>query len=131
MKMKRFALLMLLLLLSATAANATSYKIERSVGGYSVLMSIDRNPPVAGDNTVTIEVTDATTGCACNADVVIEYSRPAMPGSPPLSYRANTVMKRGRHVGKITLSLAGFWNIAVKITSGNKTWTTNFTVDVE
>jgi len=27
--------------------------------------------------------------------------------------------------------MAGFWNIAVKIRAGEKTWTTNFVVDVE
>jgi len=129
--MNRFALLILLLLLSANAAYARPYEVERKVGGYSVVMKIDRNPPVAGDNNVSIEVTDVSTGCACNATVVIEYSRPAMPGMPPLHYKADTVLKRGRHIGRISLSAAGFWNIAVKITSQDKAWTTNFTVDVE
>jgi len=110
---------------------AGNYEVTKKVGGYNVVMKIDRNPPVAGDNNVTIEVTDASSGCACDASVSIEYSRPAMPGAPALHYKTGTALKRGRHIGKISLSTTGFWNIAVKIKVGDKTWTTNFVVDVE
>jgi len=129
--MNRLTVVVVLLALWVSTSYAKPYEVERRVDGYNVLMKIDRNPPVAGDNTVSIEVTDVSTGCACNATVAIEYSRPAMLGTPALRYKADTVLKGGRHVGKITLSAAGFWNIAVKITSHDKTWTTNFTVDVE
>ena len=122
---------MVLFFLSGDVAYGKSYEVERIVGGYRVVMKIDRNPPVAGDNNVSIEVTDVSSGCACHANVVIDYSRPTMPGTPALSYRADTQMKRGRHVGKMRLTLPGPWNIAVKIASREKTWTTNFTVDVE
>jgi hypothetical protein len=130
-KLNRFALASLLLVFSANIADAKAYEVEREVGGYRVVMKIDRNPPVAGDNNVSIEVTDVSSGCACHANVVIEYSKPAMPGMPPLNYRADTQLRRGRYRGKMSLPLAGSWNIAVKITGGEKTWTTNFTVDVE
>jgi hypothetical protein len=123
--------LTLVLLLAASIVYAGNYEVRKELGEYYVVMKIDRNPPVAGDNNVSIEVTDAITHCACDANVVIEYSRPAMPGSPALHYTAETELKRGRHIGKISLSMAGFWNIAVKITTGDKTWTTNFVVDVE
>jgi len=131
MKMSGSVMLTVFLLLWANIAYAKSYEVERKVGGYNVVMKIDRNPPVAGDNHVSIEITDASTGCACNANVVIEYSRPAMPGTPPLHYKADTEFKGGRYIGYITLSIAGPWTIAVKITTGDKTWTTNFAVDVE
>jgi hypothetical protein len=131
MKMNRLALLIVVLLLSANIAYAKSYEVDKQVDGYNVVMKIDRNPPIAGDNNVSIEVSDAITHCACNTNVAIEYSKPAMAGTPALHYTAETELRRGRHIGKISLSLPGFWNIAVKITTGDKTWTTNFTVDVE
>jgi hypothetical protein len=131
MRVNRIALLTVLLLLATGIGSAKSYEVKNKVDGYNVVMKIDRNPPVAGDNNVIIEVTDASTGCACDANVSIEYSRPAMPGAPALHYKAGTSLKRGRHTGRISLSMAGFWNIAVKITAGDKTWTTNFVVDVE
>jgi len=129
--LNRLPLLILLLVFPANIAHAKAYEVEREVGGYRVVMKIDRNPPVAGDNNVSIEVIDVASGCACHAKVVIEYSRPAMPGTPPLSYRADMRMRRGRYVGRMSLPLAGSWNIAVRITGGDKTWTANFTVDVE
>ena len=131
MRVNRIALLTVFLLLATSIGSAKSYEVKNKVDGYNVVMKIDRNPPVAGDNNVSIEVTDISSGCACNANVAIEYSRPAMPGEPALHYKADTVLRRGRHIGKISLSIAGFWNIAVKITAGDKTWTTNFVVDVE
>jgi len=131
MKINRFMMVVLLLLMAADSAYAAGYEVKKEVGEYIVVMKIDRNPPIAGDNNVSIEVTDAKTLCACQANVAIEYSRPAMPGMPALHYTAKTELKRGRHVGKISLSIAGFWNIAVKITTGDKTWTTNFVLDVE
>ncbi|MGO9613486.1 MAG: FixH family protein [Dissulfurispiraceae bacterium] len=130
-RINRFVLMTLILLLAAVSSYAASYEVKKEVGGYIVVMKIDRNPPIAGDNNVSIEVTDAKTLCACQANVAIEYSRPAMPGMPPLHYTAQTEFKRGRHIGKVSLSMAGSWNIAVKITSGDKTWTMNFPVDVE
>ncbi len=129
--MSGYVLVTLILLLVAVSAYAASYEVKKEVGGYIIVMKIDRNPPIAGDNNVTIEVTDAKTLCACQSNVAIEYSRPAMPGMPALRYTAETAFKRGRHIGKVSLSIAGSWNIAVKITTGDKTWIMNFPVDVE
>ena len=127
----RLALLAFILLWATGSAYGAGYEVKKEVGRYIVVMKIDRNPPIAADNNVSIEVSDAKTHCACQANVVIEYSRPAMPGMPALRYTANTELKRGRHIGRLSLSMAGFWNIAVKIKSENKTWTTNFVLDVE
>jgi hypothetical protein len=131
MKVSRIALLAVLLLLATGIASAKGYEVKKKVGGYNVVMKIDRNPPIAGDNNVSIVVTDASGRCACDVDVTIEYSRPAMAWMPHLDYKADTRLRRGRYTGRMSLSMAGAWNIAVKITKGNKTWTTNFTVDVE
>jgi len=129
--MSGFVLVTLFLLLAVDPPHAAGYEVQKEVGGYIVVMKIDRNPPIAGENNVSIEVTDAKTRCLCHANVAIEYSRPAMQGMPALRYTAKTELRRGRHAGKLSLSLAGFWNIAVKITAADKTWTTNFVLDVE
>ncbi|MGC2062046.1 MAG: FixH family protein [Thermodesulfovibrionales bacterium] len=131
MKVNRIALLTVLLLLIASIGSAKSYEVKKQVDGYNVVMKIDRNPPIAGDNRVSIEVADASGRCACDADVIIEYFRPAKQGMPALDYKAGTRLKRGRYVGKIRLSMAGSWNIAVKISRGDKVRIANFTVDVQ
>jgi hypothetical protein len=129
--MSGFVLVTLFLILAVDPPYAAGYEVKKEVGGYIVVMKIDRNPPIAGENNVSIEVIDAKTRCFCHANVAIEYSRPAMQGTPALRYTANTELKRGRHMGQLSLSMAGFWNIAVKITTGDKAWTTNFVLDVE
>ena len=131
MRVNRIALLMLLLLLATSIASAKSYKVMKKVDEYNVVMKIDRNPPIAGDNHVTLEVADASGRCTCDADVIIEYSKPAMLGTPALTYKADTRLARGRFVGNISLPVSGSWNVAVKIVKGSKKWITNFTVDVE
>jgi hypothetical protein len=54
-----------------------------------------------------------------------------MPGMPPMDYKANTRMRKGRYIGTMSLPLPGSWNIAVKIKRDGKNLVTHFTVDVE
>jgi hypothetical protein len=131
MRINRVVLLTVLLLLATNIGSAKGYEEKAKVGGYDVVMKIDRNPPIAGDNHVSIEVADPSGRCVCDVDVIVEYSRAAMGGMPALYYKADTVMKSGRYTGTMRLPTAGPWNIAVKIIKGEKTWLTNFTVDVE
>jgi hypothetical protein len=131
MRMNRFALLTVFLLMAVNIAYAKVYEVKRIVGQCDVVIKSDKNPPIAGDNNVSIEVTDASGQRLSDVMVAIEYSRPARPGSPPMNYKVDTVKKGSRYIGKMSLSMAGPWNIAVKITRGGKTWTTNITVDVE
>ncbi len=79
MKMDRFALLTVTLTLAASSLYAANYEVKMQVGEFKVVIKIDRNPPIAGDNNVSIEVSDAYSRCACNADVVIEYSSRECP----------------------------------------------------
>ncbi len=129
--MGRFALLTVVLLLAANVAFARGYEVKKIVGPCNVVIKSDRNPPIAGDNNVSIEVTDASGRRQSDLTVLIEYFRSARPGMPAMNYKADTVMKKGRYKGKMSLSMAGPWTIAVKISRGGQTWTTNITVDVE
>ena len=130
--MSRFVLMTLILqLLPADTAYAASYEVNNEVAATLVVMKIDMKPPIAGDNNVIIKVSDAKILCACHASVAFEYSKPAMPGMPAFHYALKTELKRGRHIGKLSLSMGRSWNTAVKIGTGDSEWTTNFTVDVE
>jgi hypothetical protein len=131
MNINRILLLTVLLLVATSIGPAMGYEVKKEVDGYNIVMKIDRNPPVAGDNHISIEVADTSGRCICDADVAIEYSRPAMAGMPPMDYKATTRLRRGRYVGTISLPVAGAWNIAVKIVRGSEHWITSFTVDVE
>lgn len=127
--MKKFAIFSLILLLIAGIVYAKDYEVKKKAGDYDVTVKIDKNPPVVGDNNITIDIKDASGKNVTNAAVRVEYSMPAMPGMPAMSYKTDTDLKGNEYKGKMNLSMSGAWNIAVKITSGGKTTTVKFNVD--
>lgn len=128
--MKKVAVIIVALLLAAGVVYAKDYEVQKKAGGYDVKVSIDRNPPVVGDNNVTIEIKGAG-GPVKDAKVVVEYSMPAMMGMPPMNYKAEAMLKGDGYKTTMGLSMAGSWNITVRITRGGKTSSTKFTVDAK
>jgi hypothetical protein len=119
MKKKGLAVLVLISLLMVGVAYAKEYEIAKKAGEYNVAMKIDRNPPIVGDNNVSIEITDASGHHATDAKVTVEYSMPAMPGMPPMNYKSNAALKGDAYNAKMNLSIVG------------KTSTAKFTVDAK
>lgn len=131
MKMKTSMMLVLVLLLVAGLAYAKEYEITKKAGEYNVEVKIDKNPPVVGDNNVTVEIKDASGKYVTDAKVLVEYSMPAMPGMPAMNYKTDASAKGNEYAAKMNLSMSGSWNIAVKITKAGKTSTMKFTVDAK
>jgi len=129
--MKRMVIIMALLLLAANVAYAKGYEVQKKAGEYDVLVVIDRNPPVVGDNAVSITVKDASGKIVKDAQVKVEYSMPAMPGMPAMNYKAEAVQKGDEYQATMGISMSGSWNIAVKIIRAGKTATMKFTVDAK
>jgi len=129
--MKRIVVVVLILLFVAGIAYAKDYEVTKKAGEYNVAVKIDKNPPVVGDNNVSIEITDASGHHARDAKVIVEYSMPAMPGMPAMNYKADAELKGDEYKAKMNLSMSGSWNIAVKITRAGKTSTMKFTVDAK
>jgi inner membrane protein involved in colicin E2 resistance len=129
--MKKIAAVTMVLLWIAGIAYAKNYEVKKKVGDYDVVATIDKNPPVVGDNNVSIEIKDASGHHVRDAKVVVEYSMPAMPGMPAMHYKANAELKGDEYEAKMNLSMSGSWNIAVKITRAGKTSTMKFTADAK
>ncbi len=129
--MKKLALVLLVLLVTAGVAFAKGYEVNKKAGDYDVALTIDRNPPVAGDNQVTIVVKDAAGKMVKDAQVRIDYSMAAMPGMPPMNYKTDAALKGDEYQATMGLSMSGPWNIVVKITRENKTASMKFTVDAK
>ena len=129
--MRRIAIIALILLLIAGIAYGKEYEYKRKAGEYEVEVKIDRNPPVAGDNNMKIEIKDASGKYVTDAKVVVEYSMPLMPGMPLMNYKTNGELKGNEYRATMNLSMAGSWNIAVKIIRAGKTSTMKFTVDAK
>ena len=127
--MKKLAVFTVMLLFIAGIAYAKDYEVNKKAGEYDVEVKIDRNPPVVGDNLVKIEVKDASGNYTRDAKVVVEYSMPAMSGMPAMNYKADADLKGDAYTAKMNLSMAGSWNVAIKIVRAGKTSRMKFTVD--
>jgi hypothetical protein len=129
--MKKAAIVVLVLFMAASVVYAKGYEVQKKAGEYDVTVAIDKNPPITGDNGVSITVKDATGKTVKDAQVKVEYSMPAMPGMPAMNYKADAVLKGDEYKASMGLSMSGSWNIAVKITKAGKTSTMKFTVDAK
>ncbi len=126
--MKRLVVITLALLLVTGVAFAKNYEANKKAGDFDVTMVIDKNPPVVGDNAVTVTVKDRAGKVVNDAKVAIDYSMPAMPGMPAMNYKTDGPLKGDDYKATINLSMAGGWNVAVKITRGSQTTTAKFNV---
>lgn len=121
----------LALILIATSAFAAPYQVTKKAGDLTVNVVIDRNPPIVGKNTVEVTIRDSSAKAVTDAKVVIQYSMPAMPGMPAMSYKADGVLTGNVYKAVMDFSMSGSWNIVVRITRVEKTQTARFTIDVK
>ena len=130
--MKRFVVLAVLLLLLATGAvYAKDYEVTKKAGEYTVAVSIDKNPPVTGNNNVEIAIRDGAGKVVTDAKVVVEYSMPPMPGMPAMNYKTDAALKGEKYKATMNLSMSGPWNVSVRVTRADKTQSARFTVDAK
>lgn len=127
--MKKVLLAIIAVVLVIGVAFAKEYEVKKNAGDYDIEAKIDRNPPVVGDNNITVEVKDAAGKYVTDAKVVVDYSMPAMPGMPPMNYKTDAVLKGNEYRATMNLSMSGPWNIAIKITRAGKTSTAKFNID--
>lgn len=127
--MKKFIIVLLMVVLSGGLAIAKDYEVKKKAGDFDVEVRIDKNPPVVGDNNITVAVKDAAGKYVTDAKVVVDYSMPAMPGMPPMNYKTDSVLKGNEYRATMNLSMSGPWNIAIKITRAGKTSTAKFNID--
>ena len=129
--MRKLVVFTMVLLLTAGAAYAKGYEVQKKAGEYDVTVTIDRNPPVTGDNAVSIRIKDAAGKTIKDAQVKVEYSMPAMMGMPAMNYKADAVLQGDEYKTSMGLSMSGSWSIAVKIIKAGKTSSMKFTVDAK
>jgi len=131
--MKRVTLLLavLVLLAGSISAYAKDYEMTKKAGELTVLITIDKNPPVTGKNNMTVGIKDGAGKDVTDARVAIDYGMPAMPGMPAMNYKTAASLKDKRYAATLDFSMSGPWSIAVKITRGGKTQSVKLNVDVK
>ncbi|OPY08682.1 MAG: hypothetical protein A4E68_01026 [Syntrophaceae bacterium PtaB.Bin095] len=129
--MKRIALIICVLFLAAGFAYGKDYEMTKKTGEYTVLVTIDRNPPITGKNNLSVGIKDGAGKDITDALVAVDYGMPAMPGMPAMNYKADTSLKNKRYLATLNFSMSGPWSLSVKITRSGKTQTVKLNVDVK
>jgi hypothetical protein len=111
-------------------AHAKEFETIKQAGPYTVVIKFDKNPPVVGDNKVSIMVKDASGKALKDASVTVAYEMPAMPGMPAMRYKFQPILKGESYVGTVNFSMGGAWGLNIKITRAGKTASLKLTIDV-
>jgi YtkA-like len=117
-------------LLIAGIVHARGYEAVKKAGEYEVEINIDRNPPIVGDNHLTLEIKGGGKHVT-DAQVLVNYYMPPMPRMAPMNYKTNASLKGHKYVATMKLIMSGPWNIAVIFTHGGKAYRTKFTIDAQ
>jgi len=128
--MRKATIVWIVLLLTAVVAS-TGGAMTKKAGDYTVDVTMDKNPPVTGKNTVEVSVKDKMGKAVTDARVTVEYSMPGMPGMPAMNYKSGAELKGETYKAVISPSMAGSWNVAIKVARGGKTDTARLTIDVK
>ncbi|MBF0505468.1 MAG: FixH family protein [Nitrospirae bacterium] len=129
--MKRLMALILAVMLMAGVAYAKGLEVKQKAGDYNVEIRLDKNPPVVGNNSMEIEITDASGRPVTDAKVLVNYSMPAMPGMPAANYKSVALLTGTKYAATLNPSMSGAWNVAVKITKSGKTSIVKFNIDAQ
>ena len=127
--MKKTIVFMCVVLLVSGSAWAKDFTLNKKAGDLTVSVSIDKNPPVVGDNNIEISLKDDIGKDVTDAQVSIDYTMPAMPGMPAMKYKTNATLSGTTYRATLQLSMAGSWNVIVKINRQGNTVSAKFSVD--
>lgn len=127
--MKKVMWLVLIGLLFAGLAEAKDFIINKKAGNLDVTIRIDKNPPIVGTNNLAIGLKDVSGREVTDARVTVDYGMSGMPGMPAMNYKTDAQLRGGMYSAKLKLSMAGPWNVVIKINRQGKTVSTKFTVD--
>jgi hypothetical protein len=129
--MKRLALIICVLFLAVGLAYANNYEITKKAGDFTVMVMIDKNPPITGKNNMVVTIKDGADKYVTDAKVIIDYGMPAMPGMPAMNYKSDVMLNGTAYHGVVNFSMSGPWSVTIKITRGGKTQSVKLNVDVK
>lgn len=131
--MRKTILLAVVLIVAMTCgwAYAKDYEMTKKAGDLTVVIVMDKNPPVTGKNKLTVTIKDATGKAVTGAAVAIDYGMPAMPGMGAMNYKTAAVLKGQSYAATVDFSMAGPWFINIKIDQNGKIQTVKLNVDIK
>jgi len=126
------SLILALLITSAcsTPCEAGAYRVRKKAEGLVFDIAINRNPPIMGDNEISIEIKDPQGNAVQGAEVLVNYYMPPMPRMAPMNYTVPAKSKNGEYRAVMDLIMAGPWNIIIRSKIEGKSIRVMFPIDV-
>jgi hypothetical protein len=116
--------------LISSMAFGRDYTMRRKIDGYTMDISINRNPPIIGKNNIRIEIKDHSGKDVINAPVTVNYFMPPMPGMPPMNYTVQAFPRSSGYEVVMDFIMTGPWNIVVKANIPGKPLRMTVPIDV-
>lgn len=120
----------IILVLAAGIVHAKGMEVTKKAGSNTVTIALRNDPPVTGENAVSVLIKDAAGRIVTDARVVAEYEMPAMPGMPAMRYKTPLALKGQEYTGILNFSMAGSWHLNIRVAKDGKTSTAKLNVDV-
>jgi len=111
-------------------SEARDFKVRKKAGGLTFDITLNRNPPVLGDNEIRIEIKDSQGNPFKEAKVFVNYYMPPMPGMPPMNYTIPTQLEDNEYRATMDLIMTGPWNIIIRLKDQGKFLKVVFPIDV-
>lgn len=136
--MKKVSILVMALLLAAGSVFAKDAVMTGKAGDYTVEARLEKMPPVTGENTLTVRIKDAAGNPVTDKKVEVEYfmtekmspTRKSIE-MPYMKSEAGATVQDSAYKSKLDFSMAGPWNITLKIADGEKAQKAKFHVNVK
>lgn len=127
----KLVIIFLILFLLKDTAYSREYKIRKKTGNYWVEIKISRNPPIVDKNILTLEIRDSNNKNIIDARVMVNYYMPPMPGMAPMNYKTYARLSGHKYEAVMNLIMSGPWNIVLRITRPQETFSVRFAIDVQ
>ena len=131
MKKWTFALLLLIFTSDMDPVYGRGLEVQKKVDSYDVLVRLDKNPPVLGDNPLEVEIKELGGKPVTDAKVLVNYYMPPMPRMAPMNYKTDAPLSKGKYKMTMNIIMSGPWVIRVLITRGGKTFMVKINVDAQ
>ncbi len=123
-------LVSLLLMIFAASAHGRDLVVKRTVQGFTVEVTIKRNPPILGKNDIKVEIKDSLGKHVVDAPLTVNYFMPPMPGMPPMNYTVKASPLGSAHLATMDLIMKGPWNIVIRANVAEKPIRMTVLIDV-
>jgi hypothetical protein len=127
--MKKYLASIVCILAFAVGLHAS--ETVKEADNMKIRISMEHDPPVAGENNLLIMLTDSEGKSVSKAKIKISYAMPPMGNMPPMSYKARAKHDGEGYRAKVNLPMSGKWGFDINIMKPDKSLTkTAFSVVV-